>query len=537
MRAFAGVLLALALVPSAGRADETVSPAGLREDLHALVQMIRTTHPAPFHAISEAAFDREVAELDAEIPSLSRERVLLEFERIAASIGDGHTSLRLFAMHGGGGGGANGFTTYPVRFYHFSDGWFVRFSDDRYAAIRGGRIVSIAGLAPEVLAARLAPYVSRDNAMTVLDRVPLFMGSPNVLRALGLAGADGAVPIAVQLGGKTVIASLDTSAPTGELRSMRDPAVPAPLWERHPERAFWYDYDAQTKLLYVGYNQVTDTPQQTAHAFFDEVFAFAQAHPVARCVIDLRNNGGGNGFLNKPLIIDLIRSPQLDRDGVSFVLIGRSTFSAAQMAASDLEKWTNATFAGEPGGATPNHYGDPRLAPLPNSGVLLGVSTVYWQTTSAFDKRDAILPTIAAELSSADERGGVDPALRAIVAFVPLRDALAPALARGDADAVGRIVRRYADDPMYKYASWENAVNGLGYAELAAKRPANAVALFRANANAHPKSWNAFDSLGEGLAATGHVPEAVVAYRRALELAPENGKPRIRAILTKLGAA
>jgi hypothetical protein len=527
----AAALFALAVVPLGARAEDATQTAALREDLRVLANAIRTKHAAPFHAIDAAAFDREVAELDAQLPTLTKERALLEFQRIVASVGDGHTSLRLFAMHGASGS----FQTYPVRFYRFTDGWFVRFADDRYAAIRGGRIVSIAGLNPDALAQRLTPYVSHDNEMTVRDRVPFLMASPNVLRALGLAGADGAAPIVVQSGGNAVTASLDLSQPAGELRSMREPSAPVPLWERHPDKAFWYDYDPAAKLLYVGYNEVTDTPQQSARAFFDDVFAFAQAHPVSRCVIDLRNNGGGNGFLNKPMIVDLIRSPQLDRDGVLFAVLGRSTFSAAQMAVSDLERWTNVTFAGEPGGATPNHYGEGRPTVLPRSGLTLSIATLYWQTSTAFDKRDSVKPVIDAELSSADERAGIDPVLNAIARHVPLRAALAEDLRLADPDGIARVVRRYTGDPVYRYANFENAINLLGYEELAARRTPNALALFRANAGAYPQSWNVFDSLGEALLAAGLVPDSAAAYRHALQLAPDNVKPRIRAIIAKLG--
>ncbi len=527
--------LALVAAPLGAHAEDATQTAALREDLHVLAQAIRTKHAAPFHAIDAAAFDREVADLDARLPTLTKERALLEFQRVVASIGDGHTSLRLFTMHSDATGVFKGaFESYPVRFYRFTDGWFVRFADDRYAAIRGGRIVSIAGLSPEALAERLTPYVSRDNEMTVRDRLPFLMASPNVLRALGLAGADGAAPIVVQATGTPVTASLDTSRPPGELRSMRDPSAPVPLWERNRDKAFWYDYDASSKLLYVGYNAVTDTPQQTARGFFDEVFAFARAHPVDRCVIDLRNNGGGNGFLNKPMIVDLMRSPQIDRDGALFAVIGRATFSAAQMAVSDLERWTNVTIAGEPGGATPNHYGEGRPTVLPRSGVTLGIATLYWQTSSAFDKRDAVKPVIDAELSSADERAGVDPVLRAIARYVPLREALAADLQAADPDGIARVVRRYAADPTYRYANVENAINLLGYEELGAKHTPTALALFRANVSAYPDSWNAYDSLGAALLSAGLVPDSAVAYRHALQLAPESQRPRIRAILTKL---
>ncbi len=529
--ALTAAVLALAVVPLGARAQDATQTAALREDLKVLANAIRTKHPAPFHAIDATSFDREVAELDARLPTLSKERALLEMQRVVASVGDGHTQLRLFGMHGAAGL----FERYPVRFYKFTDGWFVRSADDRYAAIRGGRIVSIAGLTPEALAGRLTPYVSRDNEMTVRDRLPYLMVSPNVLRALGLTGPDGAAPIVVQAGGNTVTATLDLAKPAGELRSMRDASAPVPLWERNLDKAFWYDYDAASKLLYVGYNEVADTPQQSVRAFFDDVFAFAAAHPVDRCVIDLRNNGGGNGFLNKPMIVDLLRSPQLDRDGTLFAVLGRSTFSAAQMAVSDLERWTNVTFAGEPGGAMPNHYGDARPTVLPRSGLVLSIATVYWQTSNAFDKRDALKPMIDAELSSADERAGTDPVLRAIARYVPLRAALQADLRQADPEGIARVVRRYTGDPMYRYADFENAINRLGYEELAAKRTPNALALFRANVAAYPQSWNAYDSLGEALLAAGLVPDSAAAYRQALQLAPNDVKPRIRAIVAKLG--
>jgi hypothetical protein len=534
MRFFAIAALLLMLTAPAGvNAQDGAQSAGFRDDLRVLAQAIRTTHPAPFNVIDAASFDREVAELDARIPSLTRDRVLLEFQRIVASVGDGHTAMQLLNTHGPGAPGL--FDLYPIRLYRFTDGWFVRFSDDRYAGIRGGKVVSIAGLPVETLAERLAPYVSHDNAMTVRARVAYFMESPNVLRALGLTGPDGTAPIVVQAGEKTVTASLDTARPAGELRPMRDPGVPVPLWERDADKPFWYEYDAATKVLYVAYNQVTNTPEKTTSQFFGEVFAFAREHPVERCVIDLRNNGGGNGFLNKPMTVGLIRSG-LDRDGVLYAVIGRQTFSAAQMAVSDLERWTNVTFAGEPGGAKPNHFGDARPTRLPHVGAVVQIATLYWQTSTAMDRRDSVKPAIDAELSSADERAGADPVLRAIMRHVPLRTALEPAVRAADTAAATRVVRRYAGDPVYRYANVESGVNELGYEELRAKRNANALAVFGANAAVFPASANANDSLGEALAAAGRVADAVAAYRRALELTTESDKPRIRAILARLAS-
>jgi tetratricopeptide (TPR) repeat protein len=172
---------------------------------------------------------------------------------------------------------------------------------------------------------------------------------------------------------------------------------------------------------------------------------------------------------------------------------------------------------------------------LPRSGLVLSIATLYWQTSTAFDKRDAVKPVIDAELSSADERAGADPVLRAIARYVPLREALAADLRQADPDGIARVVRRYTADPTYRYADFENAINLLGYEELGAKRTPNALALFRANVTAYPQSWNAYDSLGEALLAAGLVPDSAAAYRHALQLAPDTVKPRLRAIVAKLG--
>lgn len=44
--------------------------------------------------------------------------------------------------------------------------------------------------------------------------------------------------------------------------------------------------------------------------------------------------------------------------------------------------------------------------------------------------------------------------------------------------------------------------------------------LFRVNAEAHPESANAHDSLGEGLVALGDTTAALAAYERSLSLDP-----------------
>ncbi len=68
----------------------------------------------------------------------------------------------------------------------------------------------------------------------------------------------------------------------------------------------------------------------------------------------------------------------------------------------------------------------------------------------------------------------------------------------------------------------QRTVNGIGYALLRDSKPHEAVLVFELNAEDHPDSWNAHDSLGEALAAAGEAARAIKAYERSLELNPSN---------------
>jgi CubicO group peptidase (beta-lactamase class C family) len=68
----------------------------------------------------------------------------------------------------------------------------------------------------------------------------------------------------------------------------------------------------------------------------------------------------------------------------------------------------------------------------------------------------------------------------------------------------------------------EDVLNRLGYRLLAVGRVSAAVAIFRRNAQAYPKSSNVYDSLGEAYAAAGDTSAAIANYRRSLALDPGN---------------
>ena len=83
-----------------------------------------------------------------------------------------------------------------------------------------------------------------------------------------------------------------------------------------------------------------------------------------------------------------------------------------------------------------------------------------------------------------------------------------------------------------QYDVSEKALNALGYRLLRMKRLPEAIAVFQWNAAAHPGSANVHDSLGEAYRANGQREEALGSYRKAAELAPDNG--HVREVLKEL---
>src|SRR5262249_32698623 len=160
------------------------------------------------------------------------------------------------------------------------------------------------------------------------------------------------------------------------------------------------------------------------------------------------------------------------------------------------ERFTNTIFVGEPTGGKVNSYGDSRKITLPNSGITVRVSSLWWQE----DERDArqwTAPDIAANLTLDAYRNNIDPAMKAILNYAPkkpLGDILYDALATGE-DAVNEQLRKWKSDTANEYVDTEPIMNVLGYKLLNEKRVSEAILIFKSNAEEHPRSANVYDSL------------------------------------------
>lgn len=403
-------LIAFGLYSPGAPDQQRLQPEQWKEDLAFLARAIPQHHANAFHSISSAQFDDAVNRLDRAIPSLTDHQVIVEMMRLVALIGDGHTKL------GGGLDFISG--RLPLRFEVFGDGVYVIAAAPQYGDILGRRVSRIGTTDVEEVLTRLNEVTSGDNAMTKLSRLPDSLVLPDLLCALGLAPNKDRVTVDVQTENDHQSSFEIGSVPFDASISWEEVKTKErPLYLRHTKDRYWAEWIPAHSLLYVQFNQVRNKHGESIAAFFKRVVALATEKKVAKFVLDLRHNGGGNGYFNQPVIESLSKSKYLNRPGRLFVIVGRSTFSVAVKLVTQLDRKTRAIFVGEPTGGSPNHYGDAKVFSLPNSKLELRVSSISWEDAGASDSATTIRPEIEALLSFDDFARGRDPSLDAILKY------------------------------------------------------------------------------------------------------------------------
>lgn len=509
----AGAGLAFAQAPSTKLTAEQ-----WRADIRLLAEELPRRHKNLFHTLTREQFDTAVKQLDEKIPALADHEITVGLMRIMAMVGDGHTRLSGMAARFRAG-------RYPVQLYLFKDGLFVRRIAAEHAELAGAKVLRIGKLLAEEALSRVREITPYDNEMAARDESPFWFMFPEVIHVLGITDDPQAVKLVLEIAGQLKTVELKPILqPPARWVDARDAAkTPVPLWLKNPGNDYWFEYLPEQKTVYVQFNVVRNKPDESVEAFFNRVFAFVAANPVDKFVLDLRLNGGGNNFLNLPIVKGVIRS-KIDERGKFFVVIGRETFSAAQNLVNQLEKYINVIFVGEPTSGRPNHYGDARALNLPNSGLVVRASTLWWQDLDPRDQRVWTAPHVAAEMTSADYRANHDPALAAILTYTPgstIHDLTAEALAARDLDAFLKKYRQLKTAPANFYVDTEAAINTLGYQLMQRNRLDEAIEVLKLNTEAYPNSANAFDSLGEALLKRGNHAEAIKSYERAVQLDPK----------------
>ncbi len=295
----------------------------------------------------------------------------------------------------------------PMRIFEFDDGYYVVHAEDE--TLVGNEVLAIGGTPADSVAAALAPWGITSFA--------------EPLRAVGVVEQTGEIPVRMRApDGGTFTREFGARGAWSFSTLLYEKSLQEPVkgkWSpanAHPRaREYWLSYRDSTDLLYVQFNSVQNaSPDWTIADLADSLRTIADARPIDKVALDLRNNGGGNHGLLEPLVDVLGSHPKIDRPGTLYTLLSRKTFSAAGTLAMELERRTKTVFVGEPGAFAPNMWGNTVPFVLPKSKLVGNVSYRYWQASLPDDPRTHLVPDIPVPLTSDQHFLDTDSAMIAV---------------------------------------------------------------------------------------------------------------------------
>lgn len=525
-----------------------------RQDLHFLKHIIHQKYPNLFHKVTAEQFDAAVAILDKNLPNLKGYEVVAEMSKIVAMFRIGHTNLALTTMHQHlprASGQDMVFSRIPVQFYWFSDGMYIKAAHKQYAQAVGGKVLKIGKLETAKALEIIRPYTVYENEKGYEANAPFYLSLPEMLKATGISDDLDNISVVYSKNGreeKVVFAKSDVLIPfnpTG-LTVPTDwvdaaPATILPLWQREPTEYRFIEFLKDSKTLYVRHSVTLNDGDKTIETFFKNVLDFIDKNEVEKLILDVRMNGGGNNYLNKPIITSLIAARKINQKGKFYCIIGRRTFSACQNLVNELEKYTEVTFVGEPTSENVNFYGDTRTETLPNSKMPLSLSWMWWQNHDPRDKRNWTPPHLAVDMSFADYQKGIDPVMNVILAHnssTNIEKQLRDLVTSGRLDEVVGIAKSYLQNPLHRYFKddLETKINDYGYNLMNQEKFDLANKVLKMNIDLFPESANVYDSYAESFMKMGKKEEAIKFYEMAIAkdepsgLIADNAKRQIEKI-------
>jgi len=376
---------------------QNLSKAEYLEDLQYLQDSLPKKHINLFAKISPADFGKQIAAIRTRLEKPDAESFLVELFKLPVAIGDEHTHIEpLFSK------------VLPIQFQKFNEGYFVTAVDSAHVNLQLYHLVGINGHPINEVIANFRTIIQSTNASFFDTRFLTYLNNPVIMKGLGLAtGTD-----YITFNFKTHDGRIVNQEFKSEKGKSAD-ELPLIKYKSGPhiyedKENYWYRYDDKRKTLYFNYSNCEDEPSRPFSVFNDQLFKLIAEKKPHRLVIDLRENSGGNSGVLTPFI-DSVKKSGLNVSGKFFVLIGKATFSSALMNAVTLKRETNAVLIGEATSGTVNHYGEVRGFRLPNSKIVIGYSTRYWETWKGYD--GPLMPDIQIRYSVKNYARGIDEAI------------------------------------------------------------------------------------------------------------------------------
>lgn len=530
MKTFLALVFTFCL-PHLSFAQTTITVQQWQEDLVFLQQTVHDDYPFLFKKTTAEAFDAKIAELRAAIPDMETHEIVLGFARVVASFEYGHTSVSWGRFEG------IDYIRMPYHLKQFKDGLFIQATTRDYEKALGAQVLAVEGVPVEQALAAVKPVFPTENDQFYKAYGVNYLGVAQVLHAQGITPTlQNSITLTLKKEGETFQQTFEPRSrdeipeqytyvkEEGNWLDARDNSID-PLYLKNLDRIYYYEYLPAEKTVYIRHSQIQDDPQEDIPAFYERVFKFIEENEVEKLVLDVRLNGGGNNYKNKPIVTGVIKS-KINQPGRFFVITSGQTFSACQNLVNELHNYTHAIFVGEPTGENINFYGDNRTVELPNSKLPVRLSFAWWQDKPQWENDQWLAPHIAVEMTFGEYVRDEDPVVEKILSLDIDHFIADPMSHFTNLFTSGKIEQLKADaakmvnDPLYAFFDFESEFNDAGYNLLQSNQYEPAIFVFQMNTELFPDSANAWDSLAEGYWRSGNKEKAKIYYNKAISMDP-----------------
>ena len=386
-----------------------------QEDLSYLSSQMRTIHPDIYSMVSKRSLDSLENEINERILNSDDSDILMDLFQFTAAPNDAHTFpfifFPCFDLH-----------SLPIQIYGFPDGWYVVEAGRRYKDLIGSKIVKIDSQDINDIFEKYPVFLGVENEQSRKERFTYMVVIPEWLKYHKIVNTINKVDFTFE--------DKNSIQYTKRLPSYK--YFPPFIWSSIAEiendkpyvytnpRKDWYQFTPinNDKVLYIEYHQCDNqSGKETVAEFALNIEEHLANIDYERYIIDLRSNDGGNNNVNRELMRVIRDSEKINKLGKLYVLIGRRTFSAAVMFANQLQMQTDAIFVGEATSQGPVFYGQPYLIELPNSKLIIGISSNHTIGGIPFDNRKSIEPDIKIEYTIEDFLNKQDPIIEKALNF------------------------------------------------------------------------------------------------------------------------
>jgi hypothetical protein len=373
-----------------------LTPAQWRQDVRTLAERLPKMHANAFFSLKKSEFDAEIAALEGLAETANADEMFIGLKQITKSIGDGHTGM----------GDPPDRRVMPIAIARFGDDFRVTEGGPGLGRALGARVVKIGGMPIAQVWDRVLTLTARAESQGFRDAdAPVFLSRGYALHGLDvIPDRDHAVYALEDNAGRVFDLDVRGLAP-GQAVKMKSIYRADALRYQRPDEGFWCKTVPAAQAVYCNWRSYEDLKTKAAAMFA----LIGQSNPK-KLIIDMRDNGGGDNTVGFREIVKPVEArADLNAPGHLYVLIGPLTFSAAMNNAAQFQDQTNAILTGQAIGERPNSYQEPRQFHLPNSHLVVRVSTRWY----AFRKKgpNQVSPDKEIIPTWSDVTGGRDPVL------------------------------------------------------------------------------------------------------------------------------